>query len=70
MLLFYKLRSFLKMELLKTIPFGKSGLSSSTIMYRDNIKRQNYVHRSEAVIIRIIVPCFRCLSFWEAQSSM
>ena len=69
-LLFYKLCSFLKMELLKTIPFGESGLHSSTIMFSDNIKRQNCVHRSEEVIIRIIVPCLRCPSFWEAQSNL
>lgn len=70
MLLFYKLCSSLKIELLKIIPFGKSGLDSSTIMCSDNIKRQNCVRRSEAVIIRIIVLCFRCPSFWEAQSTL
>lgn len=58
---------FLKMELLKTIPFGESGLHSSTLMFGDNIKRQNCVHRSEAVIIRVIVPCLGCPSFWGSS---
>lgn len=51
MLLFYELFSSLKMEHLKTTPFGKSGLDSSPIPCSDNIKRQNRVGRSKAVRI-------------------
>lgn len=68
-LLFHKRCSSLITELLKTVPFGKSGLDSSPVLGSD-IKRRNCEHRSPAGIMRVISPDPGPLSLGSCESSV